>query len=492
VEAPCVAGSLRGVSVVAGELVASARLGILDDFRVPYAIDTRLRDGRWQVVRAREGGEGLHWPADGDVSSSSWHAWSRARFWAPVLDEETVARFVGTLAGDWRPGEPVLGEDRRSFVWRTPQGGAVLPFDPDAVVNNLRTERYRTSGAESRAITPFLRRLYYAARPVLPRPLQIALRRMYSNVQRRADFPAWPLESSLHDLTARVLGLVADAAGAAVPYIGAWPDGHTWAFVLTHDVETARGRDAIQRVLAVERPLGLRSSWNLVPERYRVPDELVGALRRAGCEVGVHGLRHDGRDLESLQTLRRRLPEIRRWARRWGAVGFRAPATHRVWDWMPLLGFDYDSSAPDTDPFEPMAGGCCSWLPYVHDGVVELPITLPQDHTVFVILRRGETVWQDKAEALRRRGGMALLITHPDYLLDDELLSAYRRFIAAYHDDQTAWRALPHEVSHWWRRRAATQLRLVGDRWRPDGPAAGQAMVAFVDPPSQRAAGEAA
>ena len=46
--------------------------------------------------------------------------------------------------------------------------------------------------------------------------------------------------------------------------------------------------------------------------------------------------------------------------------------------------------------------------------VVELPITLAQDHTVFVILRRRDAkVWLDKAEALRRRGGMALISLTP-------------------------------------------------------------------------------
>src|SRR5207248_2637619 len=122
--------------------------------------------------------------------------------------------------------------------------------------------------------------------------------------------------------------------------------------------------------------------------------------------------------LESERTLRERLPEIRRWADRWGAVGFRSPATHRAWSLMPLLGFDYDSSYPDTDPFEPQSGGCCSVLPYFNGDLVELPITLPQDHTLFVILgRRDERVWVEKADAVRRLGGMALLITHPDYML---------------------------------------------------------------------------
>ena len=50
---------------------------------------------------------------------------------------------------------------------------------------------------------------------------------------------------------------------------------------------------------------------------------------------------------------------------------------------MPRLGFEYDSSYTDTDPYEPQPGGCCSYLPYFNESLVELPITLPQDHTVF-------------------------------------------------------------------------------------------------------------
>ena len=51
---------------------------------------------------------------------------------------------------------------------------------------------------------------------------------------------------------------------------------------------------------------------------------------------------------------------MRAYAERWEAVGFRSPATHRDWELMPLLGVDYDSSSPDTDPFEPKSGGCCT------------------------------------------------------------------------------------------------------------------------------------
>jgi hypothetical protein len=314
----------------------------------------------------------------------------------------------------------------------------------------------------------------------MPRRLQIAARRSFSRVQRHGAFPRWPVEPALHDLTDLLLARAADTAGVPLPHIAPWPRGHSWALVLTHDVETAIGRDAIDRVRAVESALGLRSSWNLAPERYTVADELVARLRESGCEVGVHGLRHDGRDLASRRTLARRLPEMRRWAGRWGAVGFRAPALHRVWEWMPGLGFDYDSSYPDTDPYEPIAGGCCSWLPFFNGAMVELPVTLAQDHTLFEILRIGDIVWHDKAALLRRRGGMALIDTHPDYMLEHAPLRTYERLLEAFGRDPGVWTALPAEVSAWWRRRAATSLELVDGSWRARGPGAAEAAIGFI------------
>ena len=145
-------------------------------------------------------------------------------------------------------------------------------------------------------------------------------------------------------------------------------------------------------------------------------------------------------------------------------------------------GFDYDSSYPDTDPFEPVAGGCCTWLPFFNGDLVELPITMPQDHTLFVILRRDGRMWHEKADALRRRGGMALLITHPDYMLDDAHLAYYERFLRTYGDDTTAWWALPHEVATWWRRRAETSIVAGSHGWRTQGPAAAESSIRFARP----------
>jgi hypothetical protein len=165
-----------------------------------------------------------------------------------------------------------------------------------------------------------------------------------------------------------------------------------------------------------------------------------------------------------------RLPEIRMYAERWQAAGFRSPATIRSAELIPTLGFDYDSSFPDTAPFEPQPGGCCTWLPYFLGDTVELPITLEQDHTLYEVLGQQDAgVWLEKARILRARGGMALIITHPDYIENEHLTASYRAFLREFAADASAWKPLPREVAAWWRRRAESRLERAGDGWQVVG-----------------------
>jgi len=397
---------------------------------------------------------------------------------------------LSTGAQNWIPDERLFADDGKVLgaVWRSGDGSLALPFDPAEVVTRFWTERYADTHASDarRWARQEALRAYYGVRPVLPRTVQISLRRAGSHVQRRRSFPRWPVEDSLHGFFDLVMRWASSVAGMRVPWIAPWPAGHTWALVLTHDVETEAGLHRIPTLQEVDRRAGHRSAWNLVPGRYRVEDALVSSLQEGGDEVGIHGLYHDGRDLHP-DELPRRMPQIRHWAERWGAVGFRSPATHRDWAVMSMLPFQYDSSSPDTDPFEPQAGGCCSWLPYCNGPIVELPITMPQDHTLFAILRaRDGRLWTDKAERIRARGGMALLITHPDYTEVGPMVAAYEQLLAHFAADPDVWRALPGEVAAWWRRRAASSLEWDGAAWRVVGPAAGEAAVAFTDRPAAR------
>jgi hypothetical protein len=481
---------------------------LFDYFRVPYRLvpadPARLEplppahplrgSGRLRWAAPPTPPRALCWPAF-DTPGSPLAALARpGRYelgsipiYGRVLRDDQLGRWLHQTGGRWEPATAVRGPKgtRVASVWRDEDGGLFLPYDPGEVIRNYWSERYRSIGsvrlggpARKAAV-----KVYYRVRPVLPRPAQLRLRRMASQVQARSRFPRWPVETALHDLYARLLDDAAAVAGAPVPWLSPWPEGRSWALVLTHDVETSAGYRNLHLLKEAELRHGYRSSWNFVPRRYPVDDAVVQELLEEGFEVGVHGLYHDGRDLGSPALVLQRLPAMRAAADRWHAVGFRAPATQRRWEWMPLLGFDYDSSYPDTDPFEPQAGGCCTWLPYHHGQLVELPITLPQDHTLFTILGHAdERLWVHKAEELRRRGGMALLLTHPDYVHEQPLLDAYVRVLRRFASDPTAWRALPREVDAWWRRRAATWLEPGGDGWRVAGPAAAEATVTYWTP----------
>jgi hypothetical protein len=459
---------------------SSAAVTLFDHFRVPYRRVGETDRHGLEWVRA--GSSSLLWPGTrllGTTRPEPYVVGSVPVF-ARLLTERRVSRLRHALPGSWRPGEPVRDSAGRvvGALWRSDDGGALLPFDPNEVLTGYWTERYAEVGARGRVMR-IVREAYYRARPFLPRDVQLRLRRTFSRVQRKARFPRWPVETAVDDFCRLVFGIAADVAGEPVPYVAPWPGEWSWALVLTHDVERRVGYEAVDRLLEIELEEGYRSSWNFVPcNGYVVERVMLERLRDQGFEIGVHGLFHDGRDLLP-RTLPRRLPAIRSYAEQWQAVGFRSPATLRSPRLIPSLGFDYDSSYADTAPFEPQAGGCCTWLPYMLRGTVELPMTLEQDHTLFELLgHRDETLWVEKARILRERGGMALMLTHPDYA-DPNLCAAYRGFLREFADDAAAWKALPRDVAAWWRRRADSVLECEDGEWRVVGPAADEARVEF-------------
>ena len=490
---------------------ASHPFAFFDYFRVPYDVSPSAapRDqpqapaqiGRLRALgHAADRSRSLFWLPQRDM-----HSDPDAKVWRPgryrhadftlfgrVAPNATVPGMLYGLGRGWRPDDTIAGADDQpvAAIWRDDDGNVFLPFDPGEVMHYFWSEKYRGVGqsALSSTVRAFLLRSYYLARPFLPRPLQLQLRRIFTRLQGRSSFPGWPLEDNLHNFYSWLFSLTTELAGSPVPFLDLWPDDRSWALVLTHDVETDVGYQDIGLLRDIERERGYRSSWNFVPLRYRVGHDVVRALQDEGCEVGVHGLRHDGHDLESRRMLNRRLPAMRAYAERWNAVGFRSPATQRHWELMPMLGFDYDSSYTDTDPYEPQPGGCCTYLPYFNQEMVELPITMAQDHTLFTILQNPEAgTWLRKAHLLRERRGMVLILTHPDYAHDRRIIDGYRQLLDEFQGDDTVWHALPREVADWWRNRAASRICGSADNWRIAGPAATHGRVRFATPePSTR------
>jgi glycosyltransferase involved in cell wall biosynthesis len=126
---------------------------------------------------------------------------------------------------------------------------------------------------------------------------------------------------------------------------------------------------------------------------------------------------------------------------------------------------EYDSSTFDIDPFEPQPDAVETIFPFwvpgaAGNGYVELPYTLVQDFSLFVVLRdRNIDVWKRKLEWVAENGGMALLNSHPDYMCfegepqrDEFPIAYYEEFLRHVSDQYkgTFWQALPREVARYY------------------------------------------
>ena len=293
--------------------------------------------------------------------------------------------------------------------------------------------------------------VYYLLRRFIPRRLQVRLRQNIVRRSREKFGHVWPVD---------------ETAGTPPQGWQGWPDGKQFAFVLTHDVEGPAGLAKCLKLAELEERAGFRSCFNFIPAaRYQVPNALREDLARRGFEVGVHGLLHDGRDFASRRIFNKRCPKMNDALRRWNAVGFRAPSMRSNLEWILDLDIEYDLSTFDTDPFEPVPHGVHTIFPFRmvgRDGkrsYIELPYTLPQDLTLFVM--HGETTietWRRKLAWIAERGGMALGDTHPDYMdfdgtrgIDEYPVERYAEFLDHLKREYAGryWHALPREVARY-------------------------------------------
>ncbi len=274
-----------------------------------------------------------------------------------------------------------------------------------------------------------IRSLFYVLKPLIPRHFQIFMRRRIVAAQKRKFQNVWPVDKS-----------------AAMPPANwqGWPNGKKFALVLTHDVDTQKGHDRCLDLMELEKSIGFRSSFNFVPEKYRVSAELRDQLTQNGFEVGVHGLNHDGKLYQSKKMFEQRAESINQYLQEWGAVGFRSPAMHHNLEWLTQLNIEYDASTFDTDPFEPQSDGVGTIFPFrvtnKENGrsYFELPYTLVQDFTHFILMKRKDiSIWTEKLDWIAKHGGMALLNVHPDYMnfgngklkIDEFTAEYYERFL---------------------------------------------------------------
>jgi len=311
----------------------------------------------------------------------------------------------------------------------------------------------------------FRNRVYYGIKPAIPRPLRLSIRRWFALRKRARVQDIWPI-----------------APGSQQPprnWTG-WPGGKKFALVLTHDVESQYGLDKCRQLMRLEKSLGFHSSFNFIPQGgYEVPEQLRKELVRNGFEVGVHDLHHDGKLYRTRGEFSKHAALINEYLREWEAVGFRSGFMLHNLNWLHDLNIEYDASTFDTDPFEPQPDHRNTifpfWIPAPSDsanargGYVEMPYTLAQDSTLFLLFReKTPELWLRKLDWIAQHGGMVLLNTHPDYInfqngssgneypaaMYQELLE----YIRSKYQDQF-WHASPREVASLVRADVSTPAR---------------------------------
>jgi len=295
--------------------------------------------------------------------------------------------------------------------------------------------------------------IYYQLKPLIPRALQIILRRRVVLWKRKRYRKVWPID---------------ERAGWKPEGFSCWRGQKRFALILQHDVDTAKGQEKCRHLIELEEKMGFRSSFNFVPERYSVSVELRKLLVEKGFEVGVHGLKHDGKLFSSKRRFLRQAERINHYLKEWKSIGFVSPSMIRNLSWILDLEIKHDTSTFDVDPFEPHPEGVGTIFPFWVDdgsttkGFVELPYTLPQDFTLLVLMReRNIDIWKRKLDWIVEKGGMALVITHPDYMnfgntkftIEEYPMTFYKEFLEYIKNKYEGqyWHPLPKEMARFWK-----------------------------------------
>lgn len=296
-------------------------------------------------------------------------------------------------------------------------------------------------------------RLFYFFKPIILRSVQLFLRRLLVKKQAKKYKAVWPIFPGSEKKPDNWKG---------------WPEGKDFAFVLTHDVELRGGHDKCRELLELEKKLGFKSLFNFVAERYKVDKELRDFIVSEGFEVGIHGIKHDGKKFKNKKIFDKRALKINQYMKEWNIVGFRAPAVQHNLEWIGELDIEYDLSTFDTDPFEPQPDGVGTIFPFLVErksgepGYVELPYTLDQDFTLFILMNESSPqMWIDKLNWIADNGGMALLIVHPDYVnlnnqkkTEEYPVNYYIDFLKYVKENYEGkyWNALPREVAAYYKK----------------------------------------
>ncbi len=212
----------------------------------------------------------------------------------------------------------------------------------------------------------------------------------------------------------------------------------------------------------MEEKYDLPSAWYVPTKHYKLNTEAVRQLANHG-EIGAHDTMHDGK-LARLprQKLVERLREAKRTLERvvdCPVRGFRAPLLQHNGEIVRALGkagYTYDTSVPSWEPKHPSfmkPYGIGTANPMRVDSIIEIPVTLPQDHQMLQVLgmtpKQTVEAWIELKGVVRDIGGICTILMHPSYeMAHPKNLSTYEDLINNLTIGDDAWLTVPSEIAH--------------------------------------------
>jgi peptidoglycan/xylan/chitin deacetylase (PgdA/CDA1 family) len=236
--------------------------------------------------------------------------------------------------------------------------------------------------------------------------------------------------------------------------------GHKCACLITHDVDSRRGLQRSLDLKRIEEAYDIPSAWFIPTEEYKLDSGLILKLVNHG-EVGAHDTKHDGKlSRLSRKGVVKRLTESRLTLEhivKQEVVGFRAPLlqiNEKIIQALGEAGYNYDTSIPTWEfkhPATMKPHGIETIYPLIINGLIEIPVTLPQDHQFLHVLGLApkEVVekWLDAISIIKSLGGLCTFLIHPDYELANASVDVYEELVNTIVSDTEAFVTVPSEIA---------------------------------------------
>lgn len=328
----------------------------------------------------------------------------------------------------------------------TATGDFIIPKDtmPNKIslINEIRLQNAFTEQKPISSKLPF-------SYQIIPPLIRSLLGRIIGYQRRRSLtkenlFPAWPIDLSVDFFEDLINGHACFWATKPSPVI------------LTHDIDSADGlTNLVNLFIEREENIGARSTNYIVPNAWPLDHGILEDLTARGHELGIHGYDHSNlTPFCEPNTRQERLARSAELISKYDIIGYRAPSllrTHGLFEDLPTY-YSYDSSIPTSGGLFPVPNnGCASARPFIINGILEIPLSMPRDGSLRFLGHSPEQIlalWINCAKSISQSGGVIVLLTHCEsrFSGNEKMLDCYGRFLDFVTNSEEFYWSTPQEI----------------------------------------------